>query len=169
MAGTIAWKAPETFRGRYSPASDVFSLAVMDFELLTRQIPWAGVSHTEIIKQASEWFDEADRRVQRRLQRGESIEQQREEWLEDFPLEERRPDIRASAEAGCPAALIDLTQRCWADAPECRPRFAALGSMLGAVRAATARERDAAAHGRQRSASVTLYPPRPAVTETTAV
>ena len=42
-------------------------------------------------------------------------------------------------------------------------------SMLGAVRAATARERDAAANGRQRSASVTLYPPRPAVTETTAV
>eukprot|EP01048_Picozoa_sp_COSAG05_P020677 COSAG05_NODE_3577_length_1983_cov_2.612392_2_plen_183_part_01 len=93
----------------------------MDFEVLTRQIPWAGVGQPAILEKARERFDEADRRVQRRVQRGESIEQQREEWLEDFPLEERRPDIRTAAEAGCSAALIDLTQRCWADAPEMRP------------------------------------------------
>jgi hypothetical protein len=30
-AGTAAWKAPETFRGRFSPASDVFGLAVLDW------------------------------------------------------------------------------------------------------------------------------------------
>ena len=42
------------------------------------------------------------------------------EWLEDFPLEERRPDLSA-AEAGCPAALVALAQLCWADTPEARP------------------------------------------------
>eukprot|EP01048_Picozoa_sp_COSAG05_P032388 COSAG05_NODE_12382_length_470_cov_0.822102_1_plen_125_part_10 len=123
MAGTVAWKAPETFCGKYSPASDVFSLAVLDFEILTRQLPWAGIALTEVIDKARERFDEIDRRVLRRLERGESIEQQRAEWLEDFPLEERRPAIHSAAEEGCPAGLIELAQRCWADAPEERPNM----------------------------------------------
>ena len=100
MTGTVVWKAPETFQGKYSTASDMFSLGVLDFEVLTRQLPWAGVSHTEILDKARERFDETDRRVLRRLERGESIEQQRAEWLEDFPLEERRPAIHSAAEEG---------------------------------------------------------------------
>jgi serine/threonine protein kinase len=27
VVGTLAWKAPETFRGRYSEASDIFAMA----------------------------------------------------------------------------------------------------------------------------------------------
>ena len=43
LAGTPAWKAPETFAGDYTAASDCFALAVIDFELVTRQEPWAGL------------------------------------------------------------------------------------------------------------------------------
>jgi serine/threonine protein kinase len=77
MAGSLAWKAPETFRGKYSPASDVFSLAVIDFEVMTRQPPWAGVSLPEIDFNVKARFDPADRSVLRREARGEPIEQQR--------------------------------------------------------------------------------------------
>jgi hypothetical protein len=47
-AGTLAFKAPETFRGRFSPASDVFGLAVLDWEMATRQSPWVGRSQQEV-------------------------------------------------------------------------------------------------------------------------
>jgi hypothetical protein len=49
------------------------------------------------------------------------------EWLEDNPLQDRRPDL-SLAEAGCPAALRALICRCWADDPEERPTFAELES-----------------------------------------
>jgi serine/threonine protein kinase len=76
MTGSLAWKAPETFRGNYSPASDVFSLAVVDFEVLARQPPWVGISVPEVIEKVKERFDPTDRRVLRSVQRGITIEQQ---------------------------------------------------------------------------------------------
>ncbi len=41
IAGTTQWIAPELFRGeRYTPACDVYSLAMVLWELLSRQIPY---------------------------------------------------------------------------------------------------------------------------------
>ena len=57
--------------------------------------------------------------------RGVLIEEQHEEWLEDNPLEERRPDLAGQAEAGCPEALRELAARCWADEPRDRLTFRA--------------------------------------------
>ena len=46
--GTWAWKAPETFQGRYSRASDVFGLAMTAFEVAARAKPWQGCRDLEI-------------------------------------------------------------------------------------------------------------------------
>jgi DNA-binding helix-hairpin-helix protein with protein kinase domain len=128
-AGTLAWKAPETFIGRYSPASDVFGLAVTWFEVLSRQQPFEGLTQPEIIENASARF-----KVQAAVLRfGISEERQREGWMEDNPLSARRPDL-AAVEPGCPGELVALMQRCWADEVGERPAVeecvAELGQLL---------------------------------------
>eukprot|EP01045_Picozoa_sp_COSAG04_P026662 COSAG04_NODE_3746_length_2561_cov_4.391552_2_plen_134_part_00 len=40
--------------------------------------------------------------------------------MQENPLSERRPDL-SLAEAGCPAALVALVERGWADEPKERP------------------------------------------------
>eukprot|EP01047_Picozoa_sp_COSAG01_P017783 COSAG01_NODE_949_length_12505_cov_3.853539_2_plen_758_part_00 len=132
--GTYPWKAPELFSGKCSPASDVFALAVIDFEMMTRQVPWAGLGEEEVIDIVRERFDPSDRKVLRLLEkRGISIEDQRDDWMDLFPLDERRPDLSAAQE-GCPSALLELTKKCWADEPGERPsveqRLAALADIF---------------------------------------
>ena len=62
-AGTLAWKAPETFIGRYSPASDVFGLAVTWFEVLSRQQPFEGLTQPEIIENDAEFVEGQEPRL----------------------------------------------------------------------------------------------------------
>jgi len=38
--GTLAYQAPETYRGRYEPCSDLFSLGVLSYELLSQRLPY---------------------------------------------------------------------------------------------------------------------------------
>jgi len=40
VVGTIPYLAPECFRGRYSPASDVWALGCTTLELLSGAVPW---------------------------------------------------------------------------------------------------------------------------------
>lgn len=47
-AGTLAYMPPEQMRGRATPQTDVFALAVMLFELLTGEVPW-GEARTAIV------------------------------------------------------------------------------------------------------------------------
>ena len=47
--GTAAWTAPEFFRQKFSEKSDVYSFAVVVWEILTRRIPWQGVSEAQIM------------------------------------------------------------------------------------------------------------------------
>ena len=117
IAGTLAWQSPETFRGRFSEASDVFGLAVTDFEILTRQIPWAGRSHQEILRLAGAQF-EYNAALFQSFQL--TADQQRDAWLQQFPFADRRPDLTAAGVA-CPPDLTVLLQRCWADDPAERP------------------------------------------------
>jgi hypothetical protein len=49
------------------------------------------------------------------------VQPQRHSFLsQDNPLNERRPDL-ALVEAGCPAPLLSLVERCWVDVPTERP------------------------------------------------
>ena len=114
--GTLAWKAPETFRGRYSAASDTFGLAVTAYEMISRGYPYHGMAQPEVMRLASAQFE-----VQAAVLRfGISEEQQRQGWNDDNPLSRRRPDLTV-VEDGCPPVLTELVQRCWADEAADRP------------------------------------------------
>eukprot|EP01047_Picozoa_sp_COSAG01_P028199 COSAG01_NODE_1887_length_8982_cov_15.771474_5_plen_675_part_00 len=117
LAGTLAWMAPETFKGEYTAGSDCFALGVIDYELLTRQEPWSGLGAPEIIKKASATFVVNEHMV---TQFNISAQQQEALWTSQNPLQDRRPDLSA-VEAGCPSELVALLQRCWADSPQERP------------------------------------------------
>ena len=67
-----------------------------------------------------------------KVAKGVTIEEQREDWLEDNPLSERRPDL-ALAEEGCPEDLLALAARCWADDAHSRPTFAQCAQALAAL------------------------------------
>ena len=67
-----------------------------------------------------------------KVAKGLTIEEQREDWLEDNPLSERRPDL-ALAEEGCPGDLLALAARCWADDAHSRPTFAQCAQALAAL------------------------------------
>ncbi len=47
-AGTLAYMPPEQLRGRATPQTDVFALAVVLYEMLTGQVPW-GEARTAIM------------------------------------------------------------------------------------------------------------------------
>jgi serine/threonine protein kinase len=119
-AGTLPWKSPETFIGQYDTASDAFAFGVTAYEVLSRKYPFEGLGEPEIIRKTQARFE-----VQSAMLRfGITEEQQRQGWNEDHPLSERRPDLSA-VEAGCPAELVAVAERCWADEPSQRLTVAA--------------------------------------------
>ena len=130
--GTLAFNSPETFIGKYSEASDVYSFAMLCFEVVTRQAPWRGLSEAEVFEHARSAFDKDDPVVKRLQGFGVSIEQQKQEWIQNHPLSERRPDL-SSAEQDCPEALLHLIERCWADDTANRPTFAECCDTLEAI------------------------------------
>lgn len=130
--GTLAFNSPETFNGKYSEASDIYAFGMFAYEAITRQVPFKGRSEAEITECVRQRFDEDSSSVQRNVKRGQSIEEQREEWIEDYPLSSRRPDLTL-VEDGCPEALQRLITACWADDPNNRPSFAECCDELEAV------------------------------------
>jgi len=125
-AGTLAWKAPETFDGRFSKASDVYSFGVVCFEMATRRMPFEGMGIPEIHKRVLKHFEYDEELYQ---EDGIDEKRQRERWHRKNPLETRRPDL-ALAEENCPPALIDLTTLCWADEVTARPSFSDVAASL---------------------------------------
>ena len=129
LAGTFQWKAPQTFKGLYDEKSDMYSFGVVCFEVMTRRVPWAGLSQPEVYAKASAMFtfdrwllDEYDI----------SEDNQRQRWNKQNPLGERRPDL-SLAEPGCPDELKTLAMRCWADDPNERPTFAVVAAELRGI------------------------------------
>lgn len=45
-AGSVHWMAPEAFGGSYTLAMDVYSLAVVFWEVLTGEVPWVSAANT---------------------------------------------------------------------------------------------------------------------------
>jgi serine/threonine protein kinase len=117
--GTLAWKAPETFKGRYSRKSDVFGFGMIVYETVCRKQPFDGQAEPEITGKLFVEFKENMRLLQNY---GVTVEQQKEDWLEDLQesLQDRRPDLE-HVDPGCPERLIDLMQDCWADDAAVRP------------------------------------------------
>ena len=100
--GTPHWSAPELLAGNrdaYKDAAiDVFSFAIIMWELLTREIPWNDVDATNPI--------EFEQKLRNLLHSGV------------------RPDIPAVPEA--PAAFVELMEHCWETFPGERPSFHAI-------------------------------------------
>lgn len=107
--GTLAWSAPETFDGIFNERSDVFSFAIVMYELATRIMPYAGVSRNEIDAKVKERFRFSQRALEKRSW---GMEEQMEIWRDDNPIEDRRPDL-TRVEAGCPEIFCATMQACW--------------------------------------------------------
>ena len=118
--GTLAWSAPETFAGEYSTKSDVFSYGVVLYEILSRKHPHEGKGRPMIteLAQARFKFSEHDY-----IEHDWDLTYQRNRFLSNNPLAERRPDLAHIVPAISPRVLTELMQQSWADDPEDRPTF----------------------------------------------
>ena len=110
--GTLAWMPPEAFKGNFSEKSDIFSFAVLIYEVLSLILPHAGKSTAEITKLSMETFT-----VSKALEkRGVSAAEHEKEWLEENPLHTRRPDLNL-VQLCCHPALLDRVVKSWSDDP----------------------------------------------------
>ena len=103
----------------------MFSMGVTSFEVGSRQQPFHGVGFAAIMDKLNARFKVS----QKMLKRDISEVEQLEEWLEDNPLDERRPDL-SQIEDGCPPQFLELIRSCWADTRAARPTFCGLGDEL---------------------------------------
>jgi poly [ADP-ribose] polymerase 10/14/15 len=126
-AGTLQWMAPETFKGRYSQKTDVYSFAVLAFEVVTDKVPHEGLSLPEINKRAMSFF-EFNKEL---LDFGVDEAKQRAMWNQQNPLLTRRPDLVGQVQSGCPSFLRCLIEKCWSDNPDERPEFRQILDSLG--------------------------------------
>eukprot|EP00038_Savillea_parva_P031710 m.89716 g.89716 ORF g.89716 m.89716 type:complete len:1462 (+) comp9818_c0_seq1:262-4647(+) len=103
--GTALWMAPEVFMGQtaYGPSVDVYSFAIILWELVARETPWDELGATTYIQQ---------------FQR-----------LDAAHKEGRRPTIPDSVIAANPK-YVDVIKSCWASDPNERPSFDGLFMVL---------------------------------------
>ena len=104
----MAWMPPEAFKGDFSEMSDMFSFAVLMYEVLSLILPHAGKSTAEITDLARAKFKVSKLSEERGVT---ALEQERE-WLEENPLHTRRPDLNL-VQCGCYPALLDWVVMSW--------------------------------------------------------
>ena len=119
MAGTLGWKAPETFYGRAHRASDVFAFAMTLYEVAARQPPFANETEIQVIQ-----------KLMRRVEEEPQDDAAKARFLHQYPLKSRRPPLPAAAARSVPSVVIELMQRCWVDDPVERPTFIELKGLL---------------------------------------
>ena len=131
------WKAPETYGqgkrcARVYPASDVFSLAMVIHQTISRKVPFHGRTVENISLAVSLRFDPTAKSVLRQLSKGKkTLQELQDDWLDDNELNDRRPDVD-DVEDGCPKRLPSLMKKCWYEPrPHCR------GMMSGRVERTT--------------------------------
>eukprot|EP00729_Bicosta_minor_P028841 gene28841-381_t len=122
MAGTLGYKAPETYTGRWTAAGDVFSFGMVIYFLISGKQPFQGESQTSVLGKMHQIAFEVD---EEDLEDGISAEKQHAKWkrkrLKTF--EKRRPDT-SFLRKDCPEALCKLMLECWSDDPAARSHFA---------------------------------------------
>ena len=125
--GSVRWSSPDRLVGgmTFSAADDLFSFAMTVLEIITRKLPWGDMAELAVIGCLNRHFQVN----QRKLNRGESEEQQRLDWLEDNPLSKRRPGL-GGIEEGCPDELRNVVTTCWSDDVNKRPSFKSLAAMF---------------------------------------
>jgi serine/threonine protein kinase len=129
--GTLSHSSAETFDGIFNERSDSYAFGMLSYEVVTRVKAWdtENKSVQEIDKAVKAKFQFSQRRFDKK---GESREEQLEDWIDDNPLEDRRPYL-ALVEPGCPTALIEMISQCWADEPLSRPTFAEITPIIVGV------------------------------------
>lgn len=95
--GTLAWCAPETFKGDFNETTDCFSFGVLLYEVACRETPWVNVSRQKIMSCVMSKFDH-DPELEKDC--GWDTKKQLSRWLQKHPLASRRPDL-ALVEDGC--------------------------------------------------------------------
>lgn len=98
--GTLLWMAPELFtseRHTYGPKVDVYSFAIIMWEIATRREPWDELSMTSYLNMYAELGDALDAG--------------------------RRPAIPNELLSPNHAAYITTMRKCWDQTPEKRPKF----------------------------------------------
>ena len=99
--GTITYKAPEAFDRQYITASDVYSFAIVCWELLTGDKPWGCDSNGQVYTEAQIMMSVVGR--------GERP-----------PLPEYEDDLRTECFSAS-AILAAIVRRAWAQTPQERP------------------------------------------------
>ena len=142
--GAREWSAPEVFDGKVSFASDVYSFAVVIFEILSRQLPFQGMSGAEKdkvmvnqLKFAKFEYDEdmfEDFGVDEAAQKAKWAKRRKES------LQKRRPNTVTLPIGDCGSAVVALMHDCWKDEPSERPQFAAIVDALSFLLTTTTTE-----------------------------
>lgn len=97
--GTLLWMAPELFTGqnRYGPEVDIYSFAIIIWELLTRRLPWDEITAKSHLKFSSELYKAL--------------------------TTDRRPALESHESARAHPQCLQLMNRCWRTDPTDRPKF----------------------------------------------
>jgi serine/threonine protein kinase/membrane-associated protease RseP (regulator of RpoE activity) len=100
--GTFAYRSPESFRGEFTTASEVYSYAIVLYTMLTGLTPWVHDA------QGRRYMDE---QVMRLVEKG------------------KRPEVPKGAKVSS-APLLNLMRRCWDHKPKKRPSFEVIAKEL---------------------------------------
>jgi hypothetical protein len=126
--GALVWMPPKAFSGMFSKKSDMFSFAVLMYEVFSLILPYAGKSTAEITGLVLGKF-----KVSMALEkRGVTAAEQEQEWIEENPFHTRRQDLDL-VQRDCHPALLDWVVKSWSDNPDTRPRFPEAVEFLGKV------------------------------------
>jgi serine/threonine protein kinase len=133
--GADEWSAPETSAGSPSAATDCYSFGVLMYEVLSRKMPFHGLSPTERekIRREQDKYGRFEFNVELQTRFNVTEANQKEVWLQQRTdtLQQRRPDVSVhSIDPDWPEMLLALMQQCWADDPEERPALSLLVTML---------------------------------------
>ena len=131
--GAMEWTAPETLNGIVSFSSDVYSVSILIYEVLTRAVPFHGTSSAAKSKLISMQREASAFEYDEDIFEDEGIDEevQRARWIKKRAKtsNRRRPDLELLS-ADCPPLLVALMHDCWLDEAADRPTFASIVARL---------------------------------------
>ena len=136
--GTVAWMAPEAFAGKYSYLTDTWGFGCVAVELITYDTPFARMSFPNA-KVLEEYIrrQEAPAAASARGSAAALAVSRPDVGLDDIATSDSVENcwslsegMSASPSDGCPAELVKLVHRCFARAPEQRPKMSEVAEEL---------------------------------------